>query len=63
MAKPKSLLKGQELTPNNHHPNTPLEWDASLHLHKKITVGNNTGTGGRGNGGTGTCFTNNRSQQ
>lgn len=26
MAKPKSLLKGQELTPDNHHPNTPLEW-------------------------------------
>ena len=40
MAKPKSLLKGQELTPDNHHPNTPLEWDASLHLHKKVTVGN-----------------------
>lgn len=40
MAKPKSLLKGQELKPDNHHPNTPLEWDASLHLHKKVTVGN-----------------------
>ena len=39
MGKPKSLLKGQQLTPDNHHPNTPLEWDESLHFHKKVTVG------------------------
>lgn len=40
MAKPKSLLKGQELTPDNHHPNTPLEWDESLHVHKRVVVSN-----------------------
>ena len=40
MAKPKALLKGQELTPDNHHPNTRLEWDESLHVHKRVTVSN-----------------------
>lgn len=38
MSKPKDLLKKQELSLDNHHPNTPLEWDDELHFHKKITV-------------------------
>ena len=40
MGKPKSLLKGQELTLDNHHPNTPLVWDEHLHIHKRVTLKN-----------------------
>lgn len=38
MGKPKDLLKKQELTLDNHHPNTPLEWDDEVHFHKNMTV-------------------------
>ena len=38
--KPKSLLKGQELTLDNHHPNTPLVWDEHLYIHKRVTLKN-----------------------
>lgn len=38
MGKLRDLLKKQEISFDNHHPNTPIEWDDNLHFHKKMTV-------------------------
>ena len=39
MARPRDLLKKQEISFDNHHEGIPEEWDDNLHLHKKMTVG------------------------
>lgn len=43
MGHPKDLLKKQEITFDNHHPSTIINWDDDLHFHKKITVNDSKG--------------------
>ena len=43
MAKPRDLLRKQEITFDNHQPGKEAEWNDNLHFHKKMTVDNPKG--------------------